>query len=103
MRKPETWILLADATRARVLRSPESPQAGAARVPMQTIFEAGAEHLPLRDIMADAPGRTFASVGTRRSAMEYHSDPVRDETRKLPGRSWPTWIPASRRESSTGW
>ena len=50
---------------------------------MQTIFEAGAEHLPLRDIMADAPGRTFASVGTRRSAMEYHSDPVRDETRKF--------------------
>ena len=83
MGKPEIWIFWRDATRARVLRSPESLQAGTARVPMRTIFEAGAEHLPLRDIMADAPGRTFASIGTRRSAMEYHSDPVRDETRKF--------------------
>lgn len=29
--------------------------------------------------MVDKPGRSFASVGTRRSAMEYRSDPVREE------------------------
>lgn len=53
------------------------------QAPVETIFEASAEHRPLRDIMADAPGRSFASTGARRSAMEYHADPVRDETRRF--------------------
>ena len=32
----------------------------------------------LQELMADRPGRTFESVGARRSAMEYASDPIRD-------------------------
>lgn len=82
MHKPEIWILLADAARARVLkkpgRAPDMMQA-----PAEIVFEAEAEHRPLRDIMADAPGRSFASSGGRRSAMEYHSDPVREQTRRF--------------------
>jgi len=38
----------------------------------------------LRDIMADKPGRSHASTGDgARSAMEYHSDPVADQTRGM--------------------
>lgn len=50
-------------------------------IPLETIFELNSEHRPLRKIMADTPGRNFTSTGPRRSAMEYHSDPVRDEIR----------------------
>lgn len=82
MHKAEIWILLADAARARVMRNPEY-SGDMEHAPVETIFEVTAEHRPLRDIMTDAPGRSFASVGARRSAMEYHSDPVRDETRKF--------------------
>jgi protein required for attachment to host cells len=35
----------------------------------------------LREIMTDNPGRSFASEGTRGSAMEYHSDPVCEDER----------------------
>jgi protein required for attachment to host cells len=80
MRKPNVWILLADSSRARVVRSPKIPETGTMHEPLETVLVAGAEHRPLREIMSDAPGRTFSPVGDRRSAMEYHSDPVRDET-----------------------
>lgn len=82
MHKTEIWVLLADATRARVVRL-AGHEGEMAQAPVETIFEASAEHRPLREIMSDAPGRSFASSGTRRSAMEYHSDPVRDETRRF--------------------
>lgn len=82
MKKIGIWALLADAARARVLRHPGRAidRAGA---PMETIFEVSAEHRPLREIMTDAPGRSFASTGARRSSMEYHSDPAREETRRF--------------------
>lgn len=82
MRKTEIWVLLADAARARVVRHTDHG-GDMEQAPVETIFEASAEHRPLRDIMADAPGRSFASTGARRSAMEYHADPVRDETRRF--------------------
>ena len=44
VKRPRTWILLADGGTARIVRQL----------------------------------RSFASTGSRRSAMEYHSDPVRD-------------------------
>lgn len=31
--------------------------------------------------LSDKPGRSFASEGSRRSSMEYRSDPVRDDER----------------------
>jgi protein required for attachment to host cells len=68
-----TWILVADDGRARILRD-AFPPSGAPREPELVYTSA---HLQARDIMADKPGRSFASVGSRRSSMEYHSDPVR--------------------------
>ena len=82
MRKTETWVLQADVARARVVRKPERAL-DMAKAPMETIFEAGAEHRPLRDIMTDALARSFASVSVSRSARKCHSDPVSDETRKF--------------------
>jgi protein required for attachment to host cells len=80
MRRPVIWILVADGTRARAILAPAT---AGAREPMATMLELHAEHRPAREIMADAPGRTFASVGARRSAMEYHSDPVRGELERF--------------------
>jgi protein required for attachment to host cells len=80
MHNPETWVLLADASRAKVVRIPRH-MAGAPREAIETVLEFGAEHRQLREIMADEPGRSYASTGKRRSAIEYHSDPVREQTR----------------------
>ena len=80
MSKPETWILVADAARARVVRNPDrSPEMH--QTSLETVLEASAEPRPLREVMADRPGRSFASTGARRSAMEYRSEPLRDATR----------------------
>lgn len=80
MRPPNLWVLVADGSRARILRN----------VLKLAVYEDpsedltfGAEHRSARDIMSDKPGRSFASVGARRSAMEYHSDPVREEERSF--------------------
>lgn len=74
MKKPKTWYLVADGTLARIVRDlGQYPKTGSH--PEETVLEM--EHKPLRQIMSDRPGRSFASHGARRSAMEYHSDPVR--------------------------
>ena len=82
MHKPETWVLVADATRARVLRQPE-PAPRMHTPPLETIFTKKTRVLPARAIMSDEPGRSFSSVGEGRSAMEYRSDPVREELREF--------------------
>lgn len=67
------WAIVMSSTRARIVQ-------GIARGAMgdQPEMELHCEHKDLRDIMADKPGRSFASVGHSRSAMEYASDPVKD-------------------------
>lgn len=73
MKKLRVWILVADGSRARIVRyGPAGEHAG------DLVFEA--DHKQLKEIMADKPGRSFASVGAKRSAMEYRSDPVRQQT-----------------------
>jgi protein required for attachment to host cells len=78
MKRQRIWVLVADGARARILRdvlsAGEPP--GACD---DLVFHA--ERRQLREIMADKPGRSFASSGARRSAMEYHSEPVREEDR----------------------
>lgn len=74
--KDVVWALVMSSTQARIIR-------GIARgavddVPELTLH---AEHRDLREIMSDKPGRSFSSVGSGRSAMEYASDPVRDAKR----------------------
>ncbi|WP_284269169.1 host attachment protein [Mesorhizobium huakuii] len=78
MRRQRIWVLVADGARARILRdvlSAGEPSGDGDDL----VFKA--QRRQLREIMADKPGRSFASVGTRRSAMEYHSEPVREEDR----------------------
>jgi len=78
MRVPKTWVLVADGSRARIVR--QIGRAGSRFAPGDEVV-LQSEIKPLREIMADAPGRAFPSVGARRSAMEYHSDPVKDAMR----------------------
>lgn len=72
MKPITTWILIADGARARVLEN-TGPGKGVAEV---AGLEFTDERLRSRDIMADRPGRAFASAGDGRSAMERPTDPV---------------------------
>lgn len=75
MKAKRIWVLVADGARARIIRELVSGSDAGERLD-DIVFDA--EHKQLREIMSDRPGRTFASQGARRSAMEYHSDPVRE-------------------------
>ena len=75
-----TWILAADGNQARLLKGvnflKDDPQS-----PEQEVFQL--ETKRVQDIMADKPGRSRSSNGQGRSAMEYSSDPVREEQQKF--------------------
>jgi protein required for attachment to host cells len=81
--KRRIWALVMNSTRARIVRSlgwrrgEDDENGPPAEIDRQI------EAKQLRDVMADRPGRSFASVGSRRSAMEYGSDPLAEETRGL--------------------
>lgn len=73
--RPKVWIFVAAGARACILRD-------AIRLPKPGIE--GEVVFPFRTtavavIMADKPGRSFASIGRRRSARECRSDPVRED------------------------
>lgn len=72
MKPTITWILIADGARARVLEN-TGPGKGLQEVPG---LEFADEHLRSGDIMADRPGRAYASAGHGRSGMEQPTDPV---------------------------
>lgn len=80
MKPKTTWIVIADGNQARVL---EHNGPGRGLSPVEGLqFEQ--EHLKAREIMADKPGRTFASAGPgARSSMEYHTDPVEVRERRF--------------------
>ena len=78
MKPQKIWVLVADGARARILR--DVVPAGKTRAGREDLVFRS-EQRQLREIMADKPGRSFASTGTRRSAMEYNSDPVREDDR----------------------
>ena len=75
-----TWILAADGNQARLLKGVNLLKDGQQN-PEQEIFRW--EPKKAQDIMADRPGRSHSSVGHGRSAMEYSSDPVREEQQKF--------------------
>lgn len=73
MQEPVIWAVALNAEAARILPGiHRDGHVDAAEIKMHI------DHKRLQDIMADRQGRTFESVGARRSAMEYASDPVRD-------------------------
>ncbi|BBD38301.1 hypothetical protein Amn_31810 [Aminobacter sp. Y103A] len=76
MKRKKMWILVADGARARIIRRMEGDNEDAALLD-DLVFEVN--HKTLREIMSDRPGRSFASKGRRRSAMEYASDPVQEQ------------------------
>lgn len=81
MSAPATWALVMNGTRARVLRGLED---GNGKDPIELLSRAPSTHL--RDVMADKPGRSFASEGGgRRSAMELGSDPIRRDMQDFAG------------------
>jgi protein required for attachment to host cells len=70
------WALVMSATQARIIKV--IARGAFDDVPELVLH---AEHKDLREIMSDKPGRSFSSVGSGRSAIEYASDPVRDAKR----------------------
>lgn len=72
MKPNVTWILIANGARGRVLRH-AGPGSGLSEVDG---LEFSQEPKRAQDIMADKPGRSFASAGHGRSAMEPRTDPV---------------------------
>ncbi len=75
-----TWILAADGNQARLLKGVNLLKDGQ-QSPEQEVFRW--EPKKAQDIMADKPGRGHSSAGAGRSAMEYSSDPVREEQQKF--------------------
>jgi protein required for attachment to host cells len=75
MDRRKTWTLAMNATVARILRGLPSRDFSP---PAELVLRA--EHRALRDVMADKQGRSFHATGDgRRSAMEYGSDPLRED------------------------
>jgi len=74
MKPVNTWIVIADGARARILVH-EGPGKGVHPVE-GALFEA--KHVPTGDVNADRPGRAFDSEGEGRHGMESTSDPHRD-------------------------
>lgn len=79
MKPIRTWILIADAARARVF---ETRGRGSGLTPVEDMT-LDAELPPSREIGADRPGRAFNSVGNMRHAMEPPTDPHREQKRQF--------------------
>jgi protein required for attachment to host cells len=79
MKAKTTWILIADGAQAKVFEQ-SGPGKG-----LRVVDDMHFEQAPLQaqEIMADRPGRSFASAGSARSAMEYSSDPVAVRERRF--------------------
>lgn len=74
-----TWVLVADAARARIFRLQD---AGGGLDPVWQLQLVGT-NLPNRKIASDAPGRSFDSAGSGRHAMEPPTDPARYEQQRF--------------------
>ena len=73
MKPLRTWILIADGARARILENH-----GPRHEPIVVEgLNFSADHSATRDLVSDRQGRSFASQGTSRSALEPRSDPHR--------------------------
>lgn len=73
MAQPHTWIVVADAGRARIFE--DSGRAGDRLGPERQ--DIATPTPPSREIASDRPGRAFDSAGEGRHAMEPPTDPSR--------------------------
>ena len=74
MKAKTTWILIANGTHGYIARN-RGPGHG---IEQDIEQEFRGPNIPNRDIMSDAPGRTFDSAGPGRHAMERPTDPQRN-------------------------
>jgi protein required for attachment to host cells len=74
-----TWVVIADAARARVF---ETMGKGTGLTAVEDMA-LEAELAPSRELGTDRPGRSFESVGSTRHAMESSSDPHREQKRQF--------------------
>jgi protein required for attachment to host cells len=79
MKPVRTWVVIADAARARVFEN-RGRGTGLTAVDGMALQ---AELAPSREIGTDKPGRSFESVGSMRHAMESPSDPHREQKRQF--------------------
>jgi protein required for attachment to host cells len=79
MKQIRTWVLIADAARARVFES-RGRGTGLTAVGDMAL---DAELAPSREIGSDRPGRSFESVGSTRHALESPSDLHREQKRQF--------------------
>lgn len=79
MKLDRTWILIADASRAKVLlyRGPGHK--------LKTVegMSLAFDHKQASDILSDKPGRSFESIGATRHAVSPRSDPERLEEKRF--------------------
>jgi protein required for attachment to host cells len=74
----KTWAVVINGARCRILRGiPSHSKDALAELVLRS------ESRKLREIMSDKPGRTFASQGMRRSAIEYASDPIAEDQQEF--------------------
>ncbi len=78
MKQKQIWALVANGAAARIVKGIYGGEQA------ETV-EFMPDHPRLGEIMADRAGRSFSSVGNRRSAMEPHSDPVQERQRLFAG------------------
>ena len=79
MRRIRTWVLIADAARAKVFET-KGRGTGLTAVADMSLE---AEVPPSRELGNDRPGRSFDSVGNARHAMQPPSDPHRKQKRQF--------------------
>lgn len=79
MKSQRTWVLIADATRARVLES-EGPGHGLKLVSGLS-FEVALP--PTHELVSDRQARSYESVGSARHAISGRTDPRRKEKRRF--------------------
>ncbi len=79
MRQGTTWVLIADGSKARLVRQ-EPPGDGGGLTPVR---EFDGANRPSRDLASDRPGRTFDRAGEGRHAMQPPTDPKRHEKRRF--------------------
>lgn len=74
------WILAADGNAARIVKDVNLLKDGHQQPEVESYEIEGRR---AQDIMSDKPGRSHSSDGLGRSAMEYSSDPVREEQHRF--------------------
>jgi protein required for attachment to host cells len=79
MKPIRTWVLIADAARARIFEN-TGKGTGLTIVQDMTL---DAELLPSHELGTDRPGRSYDSVGSGRHAMESPSDLHREQKRQF--------------------